>query len=162
MNVFSCFDILISLVTIISPLCKIIHKSVHYHLQALQQILSPHIWRHGSLWACWLLHTQPFNCPLSGTPRVSQYQKGKTNLDLTEARDSEWQWHQLGHMQVCTSLQTDNHTSTHHSVFYRLDALPAAQPTASKHWRHFVDSVKCMKCFWISYIYDSYVLGEFY
>ena len=22
----------------------------------------------------------------------------------------------------------------HHSVFYRLDALPAAQPTASKHW----------------------------
>ena len=23
----------------------------------------------------------------------------------------------------------------HHSVFYRLDALPAAQPTVSKHWR---------------------------
>jgi len=22
------------------------------------------------------------------------YQKGKTNLDFTEARDSEWQWHQ--------------------------------------------------------------------
>jgi len=34
-------------------------------------------------------------------------------------------------MQVCTSLQTDNHTSTHHSVFYRPDALPAAQPTVS-------------------------------
>jgi len=29
---------------------------------------------------------------------VSQYQKGKTNLDFTEARDSEWQLHQLGHM----------------------------------------------------------------
>jgi len=43
---------------------------------------------------------------------VSQYQKGKTNLDFTEARESEWQWHQLGHMQVCTSLQTDNHAST--------------------------------------------------
>jgi len=63
---------------------------------------------------------------------VSRYQKGKTNLDFTEARDSEWQWHQLGHMQVCTSLQTDNHASTHHSVFYT-DALPATQPTASKH-----------------------------
>jgi len=36
----------------------------------------------------------------------------KTNLDFTEARDSEWQWHQLGHVQVCTSLQTDNHAST--------------------------------------------------
>jgi len=33
-------------------------------------------------------------------------------------------------MQVCTLLQTDNHTSTH-TVFYRLDALLAAQPTAS-------------------------------
>jgi len=44
--------------------------------------------------------------------RVSWYQKGKTNLDYTEARDSEWQWHQLGHMQVCTSLQTDNHANT--------------------------------------------------
>jgi len=70
---------------------------------------------------------------LSGTTQVSRYQKGKTNLDFTEARDSEWQWHQLGHMQVCTSLQTDNHASPHHSVFYRLDALPDAQPTASKH-----------------------------
>ena len=71
---------------------------------------------------------------MSGTTQMSWYQKGKTNLDFTEARDSEWQWHQLGHMQVCTSLQTDNHASIpHHSVFYRPDALPAAQPTASKH-----------------------------
>ena len=43
---------------------------------------------------------------------MSRYQKGKTNLDFTKARDSEWQWRQLGHMQVCTSLQTDNHAST--------------------------------------------------
>jgi len=37
------------------------------------------------------------NGPFSGTTRVSRYQKGKTKLDFTEARDSEWQWHQLGH-----------------------------------------------------------------
>ena len=43
---------------------------------------------------------QAFNGPLSGTTQVSRYQKVKTNLDFTEARDSEWQWHQLGHMQV--------------------------------------------------------------
>jgi len=43
---------------------------------------------------------------------VSRYQKGKTNLDFTKARDSEWQWHQLGHTQVCNSIQTDNHAST--------------------------------------------------
>jgi len=35
-------------------------------------------------------HTQPFNGPFSGTTRVSWYQQGKTNLGLTEARDSEW------------------------------------------------------------------------
>jgi len=49
---------------------------------------------------------------------VSRYQKGKTNLDFTEARDSKWQWHQLGHMQVCILLQTENHASTHHSSFF--------------------------------------------
>jgi len=59
---------------------------------------------------------------------VSQYQKGKSNLDFTEARDSEWQWHQLGHMQVCTSLHTDNHASTQPLIFCRPDALPATQP----------------------------------
>ena len=81
-------------------------------------------------------HTHPFNGPFSGTTRVSRYQKGKTNLDFTEARDSEWQWHQLDHMQVCISLDTDNHASTPPlKVFYMPDALPAAQPTASKHWR---------------------------
>ena len=47
-------------------------------------------------------HAHPFNGPYSRTTRVGRYQKGKTNLDFTEARDSEWQWHQLGHMQVCT------------------------------------------------------------
>jgi len=38
-------------------------------------------------------HTHPFNGPFSGTTRVSRYQKGKTSLDYTEARDGEWQWH---------------------------------------------------------------------
>ena len=56
------------------------------------------------------LHT--FNGPLSGTTRVSRYQKGKTNLDFTEERDIEWHWHHLGRMQVCTLLQTDNHAGT--------------------------------------------------
>ena len=49
----------------------------------------------------WTRHTHPFNGPLSGTTQ-----------DFTEARDSEWQWHQLGHMQVCTSLQADNYANT--------------------------------------------------
>jgi len=55
-----------------------------------------------------------------------------------------WQWHQLDHMQIlCTSLQTDNHASTSPLTFYSPDALPAAQPTASKHWRHYVYLYVC-------------------
>jgi len=60
---------------------------------------------------------------------VSRYQKGKTNLDFTEARDSEWQWHPLGHTKVCTSLQTDNHTSIPPLSFFTgwMPFLPANQ-----------------------------------
>jgi len=59
---------------------------------------------------------------------VSRYQKGRTNLDLTEARDSEWQWHQLGHIQACTSLQTDNHASTPPLSFLQA-RCPSGRPT---------------------------------
>ena len=68
--------------------------------------------------------------PLSRTTWVSWCQKGKTNLDFTEARDSEWQWHQLGHMQVCTSLQTDNHVSTPPLSFLQA-GCPSRRPTNS-------------------------------
>jgi len=61
---------------------------------------------------------------------VSRYQKGKTNLDFTEARDGEWQWHQLGHVQVCTSLQTDNHASTLPLSFLQA-GCPSCRPTSS-------------------------------
>jgi len=61
---------------------------------------------------------------------MSWYQKGKTNLDFTEARDSEWQWHQPGHMQVCTLLQTDNHTSTPPLVLLQA-RCPSCRPTNS-------------------------------
>jgi len=72
-------------------------------------------------------HTHTFNVPLSGTTWVSRYQKGKTNLDFTEVRDSEWQWHQLSHMQVCTLLQTDNHSSTP-SLSFLQAGCPSCHP----------------------------------
>jgi len=45
-----------------------------------------------------------FHGPISRTTRMSWYQKGKTSLDLLE-QETEWHWHQLGHMQICTSPQ---------------------------------------------------------
>ena len=75
-------------------------------------------------------HTHTFNGPLSETTWVGRYQKGKINLDFTEARDSEWQWHQLVHMQVCNSLQTDNHASTPPVSFLQA-GCPSCRPTNS-------------------------------
>ena len=83
-------------------------------------------------------HTHPFNGPLSKTTRLSRYQKSKTNLDFTEARDSVWQWHQLGHMQVCTLLQTDNNANTSPLSFLQA-RCPSCRPT---------DSVKALKASW--------------
>jgi len=69
---------------------------------------------------------------------VSRYQKGKTNLDFTEARDSEWQWHQLGHMHVCISLQTDIHASSPTTQFFLQAGCPSCRPT---------NSVKALKAY---------------
>jgi len=75
------------------------------------------------------IHTHPFNIPFSGTTRVSRYQKGKTNLDFTEAIDSEWQWHyQVGHMQVCISFQTG-----------RMPFLPPSQQRQSTEGKYMVN-----------------------
>ena len=80
-------------------------------------------------------HTHLYNGPLSGTTWVSQYQKGKTNLDLLKQEimcGSGISW------AICKSAPCSRQMTMpapHYSVFYRPDALPAVQPTVSKHWR---------------------------
>ena len=94
------------------------HSCLYYMYLFLQQSMSFQLfdlrtWIDILLTTMTHTHTHPFNGPFTGTTPMSRYQKGKTNLDFTKARDSEWQWHRLS--------------------FYRPDAFPAAQPTASKH-----------------------------
>jgi len=63
------------------------------------------------------IHMLVLTALFSGTIRVSQYQKDKTKLDFTEARDSEWQWHQLA---ICKSAPRSSQITMpepHHSVF---------------------------------------------
>ena len=98
------------------------HKNYHTGIDTLGIIVfcSPGQWTLVKVSTDHTVHTHPFNGPLSGTTRVSWYQKGKTNLDFTEATDSERQWHQLGHMQVCTSLQTNNHARLVLPFWYQL------------------------------------------
>jgi len=73
---------------------------------------------------------QPFNGLFSRTTWISRYQKGKTNLDFIGARDSEWQWHQLGPKLICTLLQADNHASTPPLCFLQA-GCPSCRPTNS-------------------------------
>jgi len=84
---------------------------------------------------------------------VSQYRKGKTNLDFTEARDSEWQWHQLGHMQVCTSLQTDKHASIPPLKFFtgRMPFLPPSQQRQSTEIQKCKKSLVALKAHLIKF-----------
>jgi len=56
------------------------------------------------------------------------YQKGKTNLDFTEARNSEWQWHQLGHMQSAPRSRQLSVPAPHHFV---QAGFPSCRPTNS-------------------------------
>jgi len=75
-------------------------------------------------------HTHPFNGPFSRTTRVSWYKKDKTNLDFSGARDSEWQWHQLG---MCKSAPRSRQITTpapHHSIFLQA-GCPSCHPTNS-------------------------------
>ena len=79
-------------------------------------------------------HTLPFNGPFSGTTRVSRYQKGKPTWILLKqqtASGSGISW------AICKSARCSRQitmSATHHSLFYRPDAIPAAQQTASKHY----------------------------
>ena len=98
---------------------------------------------------CIRTYIQPFNGPLSGTTQVSRYQKGKTNLDFTEARGSEWQWHQLGR----TSLQTDNHASTP-----QLSCLQAGYPSCRQN--NSVKALKARNCIYCSIYYTAHTVNH--
>ena len=79
------------------------------------------------------IHPRPFSSPLSGTTQVSWYQKGKTYLAFTEARDSEWQWQQLHPVQLCKSASCFRQITMpapHHSVFLQA-GCPSCRPTNS-------------------------------
>jgi len=67
---------------------------------------------------------------MSGTTRVSRYKEGKTNLDFTEARDSEWQWHQLGTCKSAPRSRQVTMPTPHHSSFLQA-GCPSCRPTNS-------------------------------
>ena len=84
-------------------------------------------------------HTHTFNGPFSATTRVSQYQNGKPiwillKQETVSGSGSSW--------AICKSAYRSRQTTmpAPHHCFNRPDAFPAAQPTASKHWRKAVEA----------------------
>jgi len=76
------------------------------------------------------LEEQAVSCEGNNARERNTHTQGKTNLDFTEARDSEWQWHQMGHMQICTSRWTNSHASTPPLSFLQA-GCPYCRPTSS-------------------------------
>jgi len=54
----------------------------------------------------------------------------KNQSEFTGARDSEWQWQKLGHMQIYTFIQTHSHASIPPSSFLQA-GCPSCCPTNS-------------------------------
>jgi len=79
-----------------------------------------------------------------GPARLAGTRKVKTNLEFTEARDSERQWHQLDHMQVCTSLQTDNHASNPPLKFFT-GRMPFLLPNQQRQSTEGINTEKSYK-----------------
>jgi len=77
------------------------------------------------------------NSLFSRTTWGSWYQKGKTSLDFNEAKNGEVLGCSGIGWTICKQSAPRSRQITtptpHHSIFYRPDALPDAQPTVSKH-----------------------------
>jgi len=86
-------------------------------------------------------HTHSFNGPFSRTTRVGRYQKGKTNLDFTKSRDSEWQWHQLAYssLHLAPDRQPRQHLTTQFFTG-RMPFLPPNQQHQSTEGNNFANT----------------------
>ena len=78
-------------------------------------------------------------CPgLPGWASTRKVKLGRQNQSgFTGARDSEWQWHQLGYIQICTLTQTHYHASIQPLSFLQA-GCPSCRPT---------NSVKALKAY---------------
>ena len=135
--------------------CLVLPSGTSSQTQPLNWVLLSQVWWHwaparvyntlivtwSDSWASlyYYTHTHPFNGPFSGTTRVSRYQKGKP---IWVFLWSKRQWSSGISWAICKSASRSRlitMPAPNHSVFYRPNALPTTQPTASKHWRPLYD-----------------------
>jgi len=88
-------------------------------------------------------HTQPFYGPFSGTTRVSRCQKRTSGLDGAGEINGGRHTDHLGGRHSIRTNQCPPPPSPH--IFLRATCLPAAQPTASKHWGQICTTIHSPK-----------------
>jgi len=119
-----------------------LHGAARYYTRCCKGN-QPSLWKMGN-WRCQksktlnkIQHTHTHLmalCP--GLPRWAGTRKVKPiwillKQEIVSVSGISWNIHKSA---PCSRQITT--PAPHHSVFYRPDALPAAQPTVSKHWRH--------------------------
>ena len=121
-------------------------KPVSWALVSFLKIMAPKEHTH--------THTHPYNGPFSGTTQVSRYQKGKTNLDFTEARQETVSGSGIS-WAICKSAPCSRQITTpapHRSVFLQA-GCPSCRPTNSVKALNLTEgkrthSIKNLSCFY--------------
>jgi len=80
-------------------------------------------------------HTHPFNGPFPGLPRWAGTRKVKTIWILVKQETVSGSGISRAGCKSAPRSRQITIPAPHYSVFYRPDALPVTQPTASNHWR---------------------------
>ena len=109
---------------------QLLPPELHFLLQYAQNCLSAYLLIYYYLFIYLLIHTHPFNGPLSGTARVSRYQKGKQiwillMQETVNGNGISW--------AICKSASCSRQITTpapHHSVFLQA-RCPSCRPTNS-------------------------------
>jgi len=117
------------------------HEQQHYSIE----------WRlREQNWSSLSTHTHPFNGPFFGSTQVSRTAGTRKVKRMWILVKQETVTGSGISRAICKSAPRSRQITTpapHHSVFYRPYALPATQPTASKHWRQSLSiTSKCIFC----------------
>ena len=73
-----------------------------------------------------------------GLPGWVGTRKVKNQSGFTGARDSEWQWHKLRHMQICTLTHMHKHASIPGWPFICISCVPVCRQKFQYFWHGFI------------------------
>ena len=117
------------------------HESVHFSQKTTISRKMSQPWNHELAGPCALPHAR-LTALFPGLPRWAGTRKVKPIWILLKQETVSGSGISWAICKFAPRSRQITMPAPHHSVFYRPDALPAAQPTASKHWRQMCNRKK--------------------